>query len=268
MLAASDSSNDGGVVLLRRMGAIALVVINRADANNAISNAVREGMLRVLDEVEADSNFRVVVLAGSGEEAFSVGSDVAELAALTPPEAQAMAEKAVRLHERVANFKLPVIAALKGACTGAGLELAVHCDIRFARADTRLGFPGVNIGIIPGGGTIARLSQLVGAGPAQVLLLTGGIITAERAFMLGLVTNLIEPASFRATIQEVAGHIAGLSPVAINEIKAQLGRTMRGDLKGALAETPGAFRRCFELGDTSERLRSLYGGAGPDTTVH
>ncbi len=262
------NDESGEPVQVRRMGAIALLVINRPDANNAIDNSVRDGLLRGLDDAERDDEVRAILFAGSGNEVFSVGSDVTELASLTPIEAEALARKALHLHERIAACPKPTLAALKGPCSGAGLELAVHCDIRIARGDSRFGFPGINIGIIPGGGTVARLVRLVGSGAAQMLLLTGGLVTAERALMLGLVTNIVEPDKFRGAVFEIAGHITTLSPVALREIKAQLGRVFAGDVEGARAATPASYRRCFEEGDAMERLKALYGGPGPETSVH
>lgn len=269
MVDLSNSNEDEQhCVLAERDGPVCIVTINRPEANNAISLAVRDQMVRVMEAVEADDEIRVVIMTGEGEDAFSVGADVGQLATMTPPEAIATAQKQRAMTESVVNLSKPVIAAIKGACTGAGMELALHCDIRFARADARFGLPGINIGITPGGGAVSRLSRLIGAGPARALCLTGGIVSAERAFMLGLVTNVLSPEDFDAAVEQLAQHMASLSPVALRELKQLLNRSLDETVDSVTVAGAEALERCFSEGDAGERLRLLFGGPLPDQTVH
>lgn len=255
-------------VLVHAFGPVSVVVINRPSDNNSINDDVRDGLQRAFAEIANDSNVRAAVLTSEGEEAFSVGADIAQLATLTPMEAKSLAEKTRAVYDAITSTPQPVIAAIKGACIGAGFELAMHCDIRFARNDARFGLPGVNVGIVPGGSSVARLSRLVGAGPARALCLTGGIISAERAFMLGLVSNVIEPDDFRPTIEQLAQHLCALSPVALRELKGMLNQAIDDDVERVGAVGPGALARCFAEGDANERLSALFGGPDPEATVH
>jgi enoyl-CoA hydratase/carnithine racemase len=257
------------VVLTERSGAVLTITINRPEQTNAISAAVRHGLVGALRDAKGDPRIRVVVLTGSGEDAFSTGLDVYELATMTPLEAETLALRVRSVHEAVLALDVPTVAAIKGACVGSGLELALHCDLRCARADARFSFPGINIGLVPGGASVQRLTQTIGHGPAQALMLSGSIINAERAFLCGLITNVITMESFSEGIRELSGYLANLPPVAVRELKALFrdsAQKSSTDMARAGAE---ALKRCFAEGDASTRLQALYGGgAGPDTTLH
>ncbi len=268
MMQIEERADSTDPIVIHQFGPAAVVVINRPDDNNAINDEVRDGLIRALDKIEHDPATAVVVLTGAGDEAFSVGADIVQLATLTPPEAKIMAEKQKLVCERLSNLSKPIIVAIKGACIGAGFELALHCDIRFARADARFGLPGVNVGLVPGGSAVGRLSQLIGAGPARALCLTGGVISAERAFMLGLVTNVIQPDEFRPTVEQLVEHLCTLSPVALAELKGLLNRSLEGGLQAASDAGPESLERCFRDGDAMERLQTLFGGPDPEATVH
>ena len=255
-------------VVVHQLGPAAVIMINRPADNNAVNDDVRDGIVWALDRIERDPDTAVAVLTGAGDEAFSVGTDMMQLATLTPPEAKLMAEKQKLVCEQLTNLSKPVIGAIKGACIGAGFELALHCDIRFARADARFGLPGVNVGLVPGGSAVGRLTQLIGAGPARALCLTGGIISAERAFMLGLVTNVIQPDEFRPTVEQMVEHLCTLSPVALAELKGLLNRSLEEGVQAAIDAGPASLERCFSEGDAMERLQTLFGGPDPEATVH
>lgn len=251
-----------------RDGAILTLTLNRPDNTNAINGAMRKTLLGHLREAKADARVRTVVLTGAGEEAFSTGLDIAELSTLTAAEAEPLAFELRAIHEALLALDVPVIAAIKGSCVGSGLELALHCDLRFARGDARFAFPGINIGLVPGGGSIERLTQLTGSGAATALLMTGSVINAERAFLVGLASNVIAPNSFDGAITEFSHYLAGLSPVAMRELKALLRLSAGAGTQAMVARGAQALRACVEEGDLTQRLQGLYEGPGPDTTVH
>lgn len=256
-------------VRLEHDGEIARITLMREEENNALDQDTRLALIEALDAAEEAGTFRVVVIEGEGEETFCVGLDIGELATLTRPEVRELANRARQLHARIANFPLPIIAAIRGACTGAGLELALHCDVRFACDDARFGFPGVNIGLVSGGGSLARLAALVGAGPARALAMTGGIVSAERAFMLGLVTNVLSPEDFNEGITGLAQHMCGVSPAAVQSTKRLMNDALLHNWEEMAERGIEAFTECFEEeGDASEQLARVYGGPLPDVTVH
>lgn len=262
---AKKSAKDGPV-RFERNGPLAIVTIDRPDANNALDDNVRGGLLRACARVAEEDDIGAVVLTGAGSEAFSTGYDLPQLASLVPAEAETLARGARLVCERVAGLDVPVIASVKGACIGAGLELALHADMRIARADARFGFPGISLGLPPGSAAVERLSKLIGMSPAAALFITGGVISAERAFMLGLVTNVVGPKEFDRSVLEFAGHIAALPRGASRSLKKML----KAALTGAVPEELGAeaLRSAFEEGEVGERLRVMFGGPEPGAAIH
>lgn len=256
-------------IRLEHDGEIARITLMREEENNSLNQDARLALMEALDAVEDAGTFKVVVIEGEGEDTFCVGLDVGELATLTRPEVRELALRARQMHDRLANFPLPTIAAIRGGCTGAGLELALHCDVRFARDDARFGFPGVNIGLVSGGGSLSRLATLIGAGPARALAMTGGIVSAERAFMLGMITNVLSDEDFDEGITGLAQHMCGLSSAAVQSTKQMMNDALRHDVDEMAKRGIEAFVECFEDdGDAGEQLARVYGGALPDVTVH
>lgn len=258
----------GAPVRIERAGPVLSVIINRPEQNNALNAEVREALLGVLRAARADAGVRVLVLRAAGEEAFSTGLDIQELATLSPREAEDLAFKMRALMDALAALDMPSIALIKGACIGSGLELAMHCDLRFSRTDARFAFPGINVGIVPGGASVRRLAQLIGAGPAQALLLTGSLINAERAFMLGLVTNIIPPNAWDEAVGEFTQYLANLPPVAVREVKGLLRLALDGDQAALVVKGAEALKRCFAEGEALALLRQFYAGPGAKTTYH
>lgn len=255
-------------VVLRRMGPIATVVINQPGAHNVIDAKVRSGLLRAAAELADDAETRVVVLSGAGEETFSAGFDIAEIALLSPREAERLALQAQQVFDAFALLDKPVVAAIKGSCIGAGFELALYCDIRIARVDARFALPGVSVGLVPGGGALGRLTRIIGAGPARALCLTGAAFSAERAFMLGLVANVAAHDEFDIVTSEITAHLASLPPVATRELKALLNAAERGGVAAAAELGPRALQRCYAEGEAGERLRAFFHGSDPEATLH
>lgn len=258
--------SEAGPVRLEKQGALTIVTLNRPDANNALDDAVRGELLHACDTIAADAETGAVVVTGAGNEAFSTGYDLPQLSGLTPAEAETLARGARMVCERVAALDIPVIGAIKGACIGAGLELALHCDMRIARGDARFGFPGISLGLPPGSAAIDRLGKLVGMGPASALFITGGVISAERAFMLGLVTNVVSAKEFDSAVLEFATHIANLPRVASVQLKRMLKAAMLGGVPDSLGAE--ALKRAFDEGEAGERLRTMFGGPAPGAAIH
>lgn len=250
-----------------KRGGVATIMINRPYAGNAIDAGVRKALQSASADLNADPDIRVVILTGAGEDGFSSGLDLPELASLPPDGVAALALDMRRTCEAIQSINAVTMAALKGGCIGAALELALHCDIRVGRADLRVGFPGVGIGLVPGAAGIERLSRIAGLGPAQALYLTGGIISAERAFMLGIITNVFGSSEFEAAAADFAGHLAQLPAVAARELKDLLRVSAA---KGAIPPEAGAqaLARCFSEGDAGERLRAMFEGPEPGTALH
>ena len=183
-------------VRVERVGDVALIVIDRPQAQNAISRPTMAELEAALDEV-ADSDARVVALRGAGERVFVSGGDLKELASIrTEAEAQAMALTMRTLLDRVASLPVPVVAALNGHAYGGGCEVAMACDFRFAADDVKLAFNQVDLGIMPAWGGIERLQAVIGRARALYLLTTGLPIDAATAADWGLVEQVVPRPEF------------------------------------------------------------------------
>ena len=247
-------------VVLTRQGPVATLALNRPADGNAIDSLMRRGLIEAIKKLQKMRDIAVVILAGCGE-AFSIGGDVAELSNLTVREAEQVASLQVKTLSALRAIKQPLIAAIKGPCLGVGFELALCADIRFTRTDGRFGLPGINLGITPAGGTTLRLGQIIGGGGATALMLTGSVIDAERAFSLGLVTAVLAPEDFDAGVDQLVGHMASLSPVAVAELKALIHLPQDKILAAADKAGIAAFTRCYENGDANQRWHTVMGPA-------
>jgi len=183
---------------------------------NVIGSEIAEMLARALGEI--DDETCVVVLRGKGDRAFSAGADISGF-----KDSDGGARRLQQLADRLEAAPVPVVAAIHGYCIGGGLELALGCDLRVARRDAQLGFPEVNLGLLPGGGGTQRAPRLVGRSRAAWLVMSGERIGAELAERWGLVDFVFD--DLDDGIDEVAGKLAKHSPSALREIKALLGAT-------------------------------------------
>ena len=180
---------------------------------NAVGPAVHDAITAALDALAPE--MRVVVLRGRGERAFSAGADISGF-----KESDGGARRIQELADRIEAASVPVVAAIHGYCLGGGLEIALACDLRIAQRDAQLGFPEVNLGLLPGGGGTQRAPRLIGHGRATWLVMSGERIPAEQAERWGLVEFVVD--DLDAGIERVAGKLAQQSPSALREIKQLL----------------------------------------------
>jgi enoyl-CoA hydratase len=195
-----------GLVLESDEGRVRVLRLNRPEARNALSAALRTELIQCLQEAGNDGGVGAVVLTGEGS-AFAAGADLGELLARSTEE-QLHFLQPPHVYSIVEGLAKPVVAAVNGHALGAGLELATACDVRVCADSARLGQPEVNLGLIPGGGGTQRLSRLVGSGQAARLVLTGDPVTAEEALRIGLVDLVAPREQVVARAVEVAAAMA------------------------------------------------------------
>lgn len=171
------------------IGTIGIVTLKRQPVN-AFDDQLLAQLCDLLHRIEADSSLRVVMFRAEGK-CFSAGADIEMLRRWTESE-QGMEEwdaftpRLQQAFSRIANLEIPTIAAIQGAATGGGLELAMACDLRVIAAEASVGVPEVRLGVVPGAGGTQRLAQLAGRNVALRLLLRGEIIKGEEAHRLGI----------------------------------------------------------------------------------
>jgi enoyl-CoA hydratase len=223
----------------------AVVTIDRPDARNAIGFATADELEAALDRV-LDSDAAVLVLRGGGERAFVSGGDLKELGTIrTHEEAVNMASRVRRLLDRVAEFPVPVVAALNGHALGGGAEVAIAADIRIAADDVKIGFNQVVLGIMPAWGGAERLAQVIGRGRALLAIATGQLYDAATAQQLGLVDLVVPRSSFDDEWRKLACEMASTAPGTTRAVKAVVGAAIPSSHPELEADATDEFARLW-----------------------
>lgn len=224
------------VKITKGANGIATLSFADPDNRNAMSEEMAEQFPARIAELRADSSVRVVVLRGEGQ-AFSGGGHMAMLLAkpkLSLTENRRLMELFYKQFLSIRELEVPVIAAINGHAIGAGLCVALACDIRIARDKAKLGFNFVNLGLHPGMAATWFLPRLIGAAHAAELLYTGKIFTAEFAAKIGLVNHVVTESEFEKFVSETAEAIAAAAPETMRELKLTLRLTAGATLEEAL----------------------------------
>ncbi|WP_297833892.1 enoyl-CoA hydratase [Pseudomonas sp.] len=237
------------VTLEIREDAVALLRISRPDAKNALNNAVREQLAQHFRALAADVRVRAIVLTGSAQ-CFVAGADIREFADATPIEMYLRHTE--YLWEAISRCPKPVIAAVNGFALGGGCELAMHCDIIVAGESARFGQPEVKLGLMPGAGGTQRLVRAVGKFQAMRIALTGCLVPASEALMIGMVSEVVSDDRTLPRAIELAAQIAALPPLAVAQIKEVMLAGADLPLDSALVLERKAFQLLFDSKDQKE----------------
>lgn len=227
---------------------------------DALTDDLVAGIEATLETVTR-SSVSCVVLSGAGERAFSAGADVSVFEDLDPVEGTDWT-----VFERLADFPRPSIASIDGACVGAGLELALACDIRLATDRSTFGQPEIRLGFIPGAGGIQRLQRLVGAGRAKELVYRGHRIDAETADRWGLVNRVVPADAFDTAVDAVVTDIAEGPPAGLQAAKRVFDRGADASLTAGLLMESQAFGRLLTTDDVAEGIAAFRENRDPEFT--
>jgi len=251
---------------------ICTLTMNRPEARNAMSTSMMEKLNEAIPRVAADSSVRVVVLTGAGG-AFCAGGDVKGFASGSGGEGQG---GAISLEERVHNLRRgmelsrwlhempkPTLAVIPGPAAGAGLSLALACDLRFALDTAKITTAFSKIGASGDYGGSYFLPYLVGAAKARELYFTADIITGEEAFHLGLVNKVAPADTFRAETSAYAAYLAGLPTVALGYMKKNLNLAQSGSLADVFDREAMHMMRCFMTEDHKAASQAFVNKQAP-----
>ena len=194
---------------------VARLVLDNPGQRNAMSDQMTASWVRAVDELAADRSVRVVVVTGEGS-AFCSGGNTGWIASEPEAEVDYLRTRMIAFYRAwlsIRKLEVPTIAAVNGPAIGAGLCLALACDIRYAAQGARLGAPFVKLGMNPGMAATFLLPDVVGEANARELLLTGRTVEAEEARQLGLVSRVFPTDSFAAEVDEIAAGIAATAPI-------------------------------------------------------
>lgn len=204
------------VILVEKHGETALVTLNRPQAMNALSSALRAAIAETFDKLEADPNTRVVILTGAGK-AFCAGLDLKELG-----QGRDSVQGTVETKDPVtsmARFTGPIIGAINGVAITGGFEIALACDVLLCSSEARFADTHGRVGILPGWGLSQRLSRTIGIYRAKELSLTGNFMTAQQAYEWGMVNRVVAPAELIPAAKKLADDMLTLVPEALSGYK-------------------------------------------------
>ncbi len=243
-------------VLVNRDEGVLWLTLNRPEALNALTNACLDLLTEQIHQAATDSQTLVVVLQGQGPKAFCSGIDLAERGPMSAQDKGRQSRRVVDLVRAIHCSPKPVVASIGGWCLGAGLELALACDVRLAAELARFGFPEMKLGAYPGGGGAVLLQRIVGPAQAMEWLLSGRHLTSAEALAMGLVSRVTPSADLAAVTAETAKVIASLAPLAVAALKDSMRITASLPIAEAL-EADQALRRPLDATlDYAEGLRA------------
>jgi enoyl-CoA hydratase len=202
-------------VLYEKKNGIAYVTVNRPKVLNALNTPTWKDLRTAFEDARDDASVRGAILTGAGNKAFIAGADISELAHVAAFEAEQSSRFGQEVLDLIENLGKPVIAAVNGFALGGGCETAMACTIRIAVETARFGQPEVALGLIPGGGGTQRLPRLVGKGWALQLILSGEMISAQEAYRIGLVNEIVPAADLIARAEAILKKIASNAPIAV-----------------------------------------------------
>jgi enoyl-CoA hydratase/carnithine racemase len=210
---------------------IATITLNRPERLNAINEEMRDDFRRLFTELQSNEDIGVVILTGAGR-AFSAGGDMEYFERdWNTVKFRAENHRLTQFFDELEVIEKPVLAAINGPCTGAGLQVTLSCDIRIASDQARFGFRENNIGLIPGAGGCSRLVKLIGYGKAKELIFTGEMIPAVEAERIGLVNRVVAHDELMKHTRALAEHLLTRAPEALGLAKRILWHSITSDFQ-------------------------------------
>jgi enoyl-CoA hydratase len=244
-------------VLYEKKGAIAYVTLNRPKVLNALSKRTWEDLRAAFENARDDAAVRGVILTGAGDKAFIAGADISELTHLTAVEAEKSSSYGQEVLNLIENLGKPVIAAINGFALGGGCETAMACTVRVAVENAKFGQPEVKLGVLPGGGGTQRLPRLVGKGRALQLILTGEMISAQEAYRIGLVNEVVSSADLITRAEAMLNQIFANAPVAVKYSLEAVNKGLEASQAEGLALEASLFGLCAGTDDKKEGTQAF-----------
>jgi enoyl-CoA hydratase/carnithine racemase len=231
---------------------VAYVTVNRPKVLNALNTPTWKDLRTAFENARDDATVRGVILTGAGDKAFIAGADIGELAQAAGFDAEQSSRFGQEVLDLIENLGKPVIAAVNGFALGGGCETAMACTIRLAVETARFGQPEVTLGLVPGGGGTQRLPRLVGKGRALQLILSGEMISAQEAFRIGLVNEIVSAAELIARAEAILKKIAANAPIAVKFALEATNKGMETSQSGGLLLEASYFGLCAATEDKRE----------------
>ncbi len=239
-------------LLYAKKNGIAYITLNRPKVLNALSQQTWEDLHAAFEGAQHDSDVHGVILTGAGDKAFIAGADISELAHVSAVEAEQQSSFGQQVLNLIENLGKPVIAAINGFALGGGCETAMACTIRVAAESAKFGQPEVKLGLVPGGGGTQRLPRLVGKGRALQLILSGDTISAQEAYRIGLVNEVVPVAELLVRCETILKQIFANAPLAVKYALEAVNKGLETSQDEGLSLEASYFGLCAATEDKKE----------------
>jgi enoyl-CoA hydratase/carnithine racemase len=224
--------------------------INRPEKLNALNREIVDEIDKIVEEIAQDKQAKVLVI--HSDKNFAAGADISEM--ITCNEEEAKAYVFSPTYNKIAALSIPSIAVIEGYALGGGLELALACDMRIAASNAKLGFPEINLGIMPGSGGTIRAPRIIGEAKAKELILLGRILNAEEALKIGLVNVVAAPDELEEIVFKWTEKLKNGPSIALAMAKKTIEMGVEENLqKGIELETKN-WARLFNTEDQKEGM--------------
>jgi enoyl-CoA hydratase/carnithine racemase len=239
-------------VLYEKRNGIAYVTVNRPKVLNALNTPTWTDIRTAFEDARDDMAMHGVILTGAGNKAFIAGADISELGKATALDAERASRFGQEVLDLIENLGKPVVAAVNGFALGGGCETAMACTIRIAVDTAKFGQPEVTLGLIPGGGGTQRLPRLVGKGRALQLILSAEMISAQEAYRIGLVNEIVPAAELLTRAEAILRKIASNAPMAVRFALTAVNRGLETSQDEGLLLEASYFGLCAGTEDKKE----------------
>src|SRR5713101_9687068 len=239
-------------VQYEKKGSIAYLTVNRPKVLNALNTPTWTDLRAAFEDAKADASVHGVILTGAGDKAFIAGADISELANVDAYDAEESSRFGQGVLDLIEDLGKPVIAAINGFALGGGCETAMACTIRIAVEHAKFGQPEVKLGLLPGGGGTQRLPRLVGKGRALQLILSGEMISAQEAYRIGLVNEVVPAVDLIARAETILRQITSNAPIAIKLAIEATNKGLETSLSEGFALEASYFGICAATEDKRE----------------
>ena len=247
-------------VLYEKANSVASIALNRPKKLNAFDATMHEELYDALGEVADDDEVRCMVLRGEGR-GFSAGADLAEIienADGDPDLGQYLRGSYSRLVKRMVEIPKPIVAALHGPVYGAGVGIALACDLRIAAESTKFSVAFIKIGLMPDAGVTFFLPRIVGLGRAIEMSMLGDVVGADEALRIGLISKVAADDSLAEESRALAEHLAALPTAALGRMKTAIHANFAADLETALEREAEGQTFCGYTRDHKEGVAAFF----------
>src|SRR5580704_9618028 len=239
-------------VLYEKKTGIAYITLNRPKVLNALNKKAIADLRAAFEDARDDAEVHGVIITGSGDKAFIAGADINEVATDTPVEAEQKTRRGQAVMDLIENLGKPVIAAVNGFALGGGCETALASTIRVASENAKFGLPEVKLGIIPGYGGTQRLPRLVGKGHALRMILSGNMTSAQEAYRIGLVNEVVPAAELISRAEAILKEMSGNAPLSVKYALQAVNKGLETSLSEGLLIESSLVAICTSTEDKKE----------------